>query len=83
MAAMGLLDQDGASHGLLGARDRLRKYRQEHPQIFSEAVEKVLTQATWVTTLVEKWSRKVKTTSRDPENQKRNQTNQQIHANSL
>lgn len=36
--------QDGASAGLLGARDRLRKYRQEHPQIFSEAVEKVLTQ---------------------------------------
>lgn len=35
--------QDGPSAGLLGARDRLQKYRAEHPKIFGE-VENLLTE---------------------------------------
>ena len=35
--------QDGPSAGLLGARDRLQKYRTEHPKIFGE-VENLLTE---------------------------------------
>eukprot|EP00438_Fugacium_kawagutii_P023235 Skav223680 [mRNA] locus=scaffold3470:22212:27302:+ [translate_table: standard] len=39
--------QEGAAGGLLAARDLLRKYRTEHPKIFGEGLEQLLTQETW------------------------------------